>query len=284
MGPRPVHNHISCQRCEFRVLRKAVSFFLSLLLLSQPIHANEGSQIGGGWWLNNASNNAIAVDQYTTNRTGPLSNTGFDFVAWEKLPAENRARLPASALADLAQFPSDWPELEFIVGDANDGMTDTSYASIIGALVAPLSRGFVSINSSDTADLAIFNPNWLGHPTDKAVAIEAFKRCRDVFNTTAIQPVLTGAEFAPGLLVQSDEEILAYIQKTATTVYHAAGTAKMGKSSDPMAVVDSMNRVYGTKGLRIVDASVFPVLLPGHPAATLYALVEKLADDLISGK
>ncbi|KAJ9611690.1 hypothetical protein H2200_004874 [Cladophialophora chaetospira] len=250
-----------------------------LFTITYPVNV-----IGGGFWLNNATNNAIAVAEYDANRSGPLSNTGFDYVAWEKLPSEYRSRLPASALADLATFPLDWPELEFIIGDANDGKTDTSYASVIGALVAPLSRGFVTINSSDTTDLPIFSPNWLTHDTDKAVAIEAFKRSRSVFNTTAIQPVLAGPEFAPGEAVQSDEDILAYIQQTATTVYHAAGTAKMGNSSDVMSVVDSGFRVRGVKGLRVVDASVFPVLVPGHPTGTLYALAEKAADDIQSGR
>ncbi len=240
--------------------------------------------IGGGFWLNNATNNAIAVAEYNADRSGPLSNTGFDYVAWEKLPSEYRSRLPASALSDLATFPADWPELEFIIGDASDGQTDTSYASVIGALIAPLSRGFVTINSSDTSDLPIFSPNWLAHDTDKAVVVEAFKRCRSVFNTTAIQPVLTGPEFAPGAAVQSDAEILAYIQQTAGTVYHAAGTAKMGNNTDGMSVVDGAFRVRGVKGLRVVDASVFPVLVPGHPTGTLYALAEKAADDIQSGR
>ncbi|EXJ54400.1 hypothetical protein A1O7_09739 [Cladophialophora yegresii CBS 114405] len=250
-----------------------------LFTITYPVNV-----IGGGYWLNNSTNNAIAVAEYDSDRSGPLSNTGFDYVAWEKLPSEYRSRLSSSALADLATFPSDWPELEFIIGDANDGTTDTSYASVIGALVAPLSRGFVTINSSDTTDLPIFSPNWLAHDTDKAVAIEAFKRCRSVFQTTAVQPVLAGPEFAPGAAVQSDEEILAYIQQTATTVYHAAGTAKMGNSSDTMSVVDGGFRVRGVKALRVVDASVFPVLVPGHPTGTLYALAEKAADDIQSGR
>jgi choline dehydrogenase-like flavoprotein len=56
---------------------------------------------------------------------------------------------------------------------------------------------------------------------------------------------------------------------------------KMGKSSDPMAVVDSKARVFGVQGLRVVDASAFPLLVPGHPQSTIYALAEKIADDIM---
>jgi choline dehydrogenase len=56
---------------------------------------------------------------------------------------------------------------------------------------------------------------------------------------------------------------------------------KMGKSSDPMAVVDSKAHVFGVMGLRVVDASAFPLLVPGHPQSTIYALAEKIADDIM---
>ena len=239
-------------------------------------------QQGGS--LQNPLNFILAATEYATNRTGILSNTGFDFVAWEKLPPSSRANLSASALSDLASFPSDWPELEFIIGDASNPNDTNSYSSVIGALVAPLSRGYVTITSNDTEDLPIFNPNWLSHPTDQAVAIQAFRRCRAVFNTSAIQPVLIGEEFVPGATVQTDEEILAFIQKSATTVYHASCTCKMGVEGDEMAVIDSRARVFGTRGLRVVDAGSLPMLLPGHPSATIYALAEKIAGDILGGR
>ena len=66
-------------------------------------------------------------------------------------------------------------------------------------------------------------------------------------------------------------------------VWHAAATCKMGKQEDLMAVVDGEARVYGVKGLRVVDASSFPFLPPGHPQATIYALAEKIADGIIRG-
>jgi len=224
-----------------------------------------------------------AIAEYNINRTGQLTNTGFDFVAWEKLP--NRTALGSQAQQDLAQFPADWPELEFIVGDASGvNPTDTAdYASMIAGLVAPLSRGFVTINSSDTSVLPIFSPGWLTSPTDQSVAIESFKRCRTVFNTSAIQPALNGPEVIPGAAVQTDAQILEFIQSTAFTIYHAACSCKMGNETDSMAVLDSKARVRGVNGLRVVDASAFPILLPGHPVATIYALAEKIASEMLAG-
>ena len=83
-----------------------------------------------------------------------------------------------------------------------------------------------------------------------------------------------GAEYFPGTAeVCTDSEILDYVRRTLIQVWHAAGTCKMGKAEeDRMAVVDHRSRVFGVGGLRVVDASVFPVLPPGHPQATVYAL------------
>lgn len=66
-------------------------------------------------------------------------------------------------------------------------------------------------------------------------------------------------------------------------VWHAAATCKMGKSSDKWAVFDGSIRVMGTRNLRIVDASSFPFLPPGHPQSTIYALAENLASEIVSG-
>ena len=54
-------------------------------------------------------------------------------------------------------------------------------------------------------------------------------------------------------------------------------------ANDTNAVIDSKARVIGTENLRVVDASSFPLLPPGHPMSTVYALAEKIADDIKSG-
>ena len=85
-----------------------------------------------------------------------------------------------------------------------------------------------------------------------------------------MQPILIGTEYAPGKDVQTDEELNEYIRNTLFTNWHAAATCRMGRVNDTMAVVDSKARVIGVNGLRVVDASAFALLPPGHPVSTVY--------------
>lgn len=82
-------------------------------------------------------------------------------------------------------------------------------------------------------------------------------------------PAVIGEEYYPGKGIQTDNQILEYIKNNVMTLWHAACTCKMGTSDDEMAVVDSQARVYGVEGVRVVDASAFPFLPPGHPQSTV---------------
>jgi choline dehydrogenase len=143
------------------------------------------------------------------------------------------------------------------------------YASMLGVLITPLSRGNVTLKSADTTDLPVINPNWLDDQADQEVAIAMFKRMRQAFQSKAMEPVVIGEEYNPGPHVQSDEQILEFIKHNVMPIWHAACTCKMGTSDDEMAVVDSRARVYGVDRLRVVDASAFPFLPPGHPQSTV---------------
>jgi choline dehydrogenase-like flavoprotein len=102
------------------------------------------------------------------------------------------------------------------------------------------------------------------------VAVAAYKRLRQLFATKSLQPVLIGPEYYPGASVgNTDAELLAEVQRGFQTVWHASCTCKMGKSNDPLAVVDSQARVFEVTGLRVVDASAFALLPPGHPMSTI---------------
>ncbi|KAG4035052.1 hypothetical protein MFRU_002g04000 [Monilinia fructicola] len=230
------------------------------------------------------------VGPYLLEKLGPLTNPVSDYLGWEKVPSKLRNTFSKSVLDDLSQFPDDWPEIEYIsangyVGDFSSLPTTQpkdgyQYATILSALVAPLSRGTVTLASSSADVLPIINPSWLTSPTDQAVAIAAYKRAREAFASKSMEPVIIGSEYFPGSSVSSDEAILATIQKTLQTVWHASCTCKMGKKGDPTAVVDSKARVFGVSGLRVVDASAFAILPPGHPQSTIYALAEKIAADM----
>ena len=235
---------------------------------------------------------AKGAAQFRTNGSGPLAAFSAGYPGWEALPQPYRSNLSSAAVAALVTFPSDWPELEWLpisaylgyqtnrqTEDPRDGY---NYATINPGLIAPLSRGNVTISSADMTDPPILNPNWLSDPTDQEVAVQSFKRSREIWSVLAQNNITVGtAEYLPGLNVTSDADILAYIQASLMTIYHAAATCKMGSSNDSMAVIDSQARVYGTQNLRVVDASSFPFLPPGHPQSTVYALAEKIAADIL---
>lgn len=230
---------------------------------------------------------ADAAQQYLANATGPLTAPP-ELLAWEKIPS---GLLSNATVEALSQFPSDWPQVEYLVQNGYTGYNRDyrdvpadgyNYASIAAAIVSPLSRGNVTISSSDTSDPPVINPNWLTHPADVNLAITAFKRIRQMWPGMA--NITIGPEYLPGPNVTTDEEILHFIRESVVEIYHASVTCKMGMKNDTMAVVDPQARVYGVQNLRVVDASAFPLLPPGHPQGTIYALAEKIADDIRSGR
>jgi choline dehydrogenase len=141
----------------------------------------------------------------------------------------------------LAQFPHDWPEIEYIVAERLGPIVGGNYALIYTVLVAPLSRGNVTIQSNDTANHPIINPNWLVSETDQKLNIEAFKAVRALFNTTAVRSIITAPEVSPGESVQTDEKILGLIQNQAATLYHASCTCK---SSNLPAQINKQQMVF----------------------------------------
>jgi choline dehydrogenase len=134
------------------------------------------------------------TEEYLVNKTSVLTGAGFDFIGWTKLPDAYRPALGAQALADLVQFPPDWPEIEYVVTECPGPIVGGNYTLIYTVLVAPLSRGNVIIQSNDTADNPIINPNWLASDTDHKLNIEAFKTAKALFNTTAVRDIITGPE------------------------------------------------------------------------------------------
>lgn len=156
----------------------------------------------------------------------------------------------------LAEFPEDWPEIEYValpgfVGDLESSPSPTddfNYATLLATLMAPTSRGNVSIQSPRMSDPPLINPNVLTTQSDIEVSIAMFKRLRQAWTVPALAVNLTiGDEYYPGLSIQTDEEIEQLIRSTLSPVSHASATCKMGKADDELAVVDSHGKVYGVK-------------------------------------
>ncbi|KAG8530621.1 uncharacterized protein KY384_004659 [Bacidia gigantensis] len=231
----------------------------------------------------NQSAAAKAANDYLTRQSGRLSS------GWEKLPESYRVNFTKSARTELAQFPSHWPEIEVVPSAAiTIPVTDQAqYASIQVAISSTTSVGTVTINTTDLSKNPIKDPKWLSTETDQQVAVQTLKRAREIGQATG---VVMGDEYAPGPAVKTDADILAYIKKTMTTFHHAVGTCKMGKAEDSSAVVNTKGLVKGVEKLRIVDASIFPFLPPGHTQGVgvlkimVDALAEKLAVEILKSK
>jgi len=142
----------------------------------------------------------------------------------------------------------------------------------------PQSRGYISIKSNDPLAAPIIQPNYLEAEEDRRAMREGTKIARDLFAQAAFDPY-RGPEMWPGAHVRTDDQIDAWIRKTAETIYHPVGSAKMGKDSE--SVVDAQLKVYGIEGLRVVDASVMPTLVSGNTNAPTIMIAEKAADMIL---
>ena len=250
---------------------------------SYPVNVVTNSQVS-----ENPQYAAQVTEQYVKNQSGPLTYPA-GYAGYEKLP--NRSNFSAATNTSLDQFPSDWPEVGYLPIETYTGYNDNpsssmlrdgiNYGSIVAVLYAPLSRGNVTIHSADTSDLPVISPNWLTDPADVEVAISGFRRARQVFENMNIT---IGPEKLPGPAVQTDEDILTFVQQSGSQLYHAAATCAMGRKGNANAVVDSRAQVFGVTGLRVVDASAFPFLPPGLPQSTVYMIAEKIADDIKNGR
>jgi choline dehydrogenase len=139
----------------------------------------------------------------------------------------------------------------------------------------PQSRGYVTLKSSDPLAAPIIQPNYLEAEEDRRAMREGVKLARDVFAQEAFDP-FRGPELMPGAHVTKDDQIDAWVRRTAETIYHPVGSAKMGTDAD--SVVDPQLRVHGIEGLRVVDASVMPALVSGNTNAPTIMIAEKVSD------
>jgi choline dehydrogenase len=142
----------------------------------------------------------------------------------------------------------------------------------------PESRGSVHIKSPDPLAYPSIRANYLSHPVDQETAVRGVKIARKVAAQPAIAKYVA-SETAPGDKVRTDDEIRDYTKFGGTTLYHAAGTCRMGYG--PGAVVDPQLRVHGVAGLRVVDASVMPRLVSGNTNAAVIMIAEKAADMIL---
>lgn len=156
----------------------------------------------------------------------------------------------------------------------------------LGYFLGTVLVGCLRLHISEITDGVQFRWNniWFISPlyfkyTD--IDVWEFRQCvklsREIFAQEAFDK-FRGQEVQPGINVQTDKEIDAFVREKADSAYHPSCTCKMGQPSDPMAVVDPQARVIGVKNLRVVDASIMPSVVSGNLNAPTIMIAEKAAD------
>jgi choline dehydrogenase len=195
-----------------------------------------------------------------------------------------------TSVADSRGEPEGLPDVEIIfapVPYVGEGLVPVPGEGVsIGAiLLRPVSRGTIRLASADPADKPLIDPAYLsdadGH--DAAAMIEGLMECDRLVHTSALQEHLTGGWIQPvgseGMTPRERAELT--LRQYSHTLYHPAGTARMG--SDAASVVDPELRVRGVDGLRVADASVMPTVIRGHTNAPSIVIGE-VAADLVRGR
>ena len=141
--------------------------------------------------------------------------------------------------------------------------------------VQPTSRGELRLRSPDPAAPPAIAPNYLSTDEDRQVAADSLKITRRIVAQPALQR-FKPQEYLPGPSARDDDASLVRAAgDIGTTIFHPVGTAKMGRDSDPLAVVDERLRVLGVEGLRVIDASVMPTITSGNTNAPTMMIAEK---------
>lgn len=145
----------------------------------------------------------------------------------------------------------------------------------------PASRGVLEIASDDPFEPPRIDPNYLSEPIDCDTMVAGIKMLRDIYHQPSFRD-LWDEEYLPGPEAKTDADILDYIRRNGNTVFHCSGTCRMGQ--DEMAVVDPSLRVHGAENLRVVDASVMPMVTSANTNAPTMMIAEKGAALILEGQ
>jgi len=215
---------------------------------------------------------AWAGIQYLLFKNGPVASSlfetgGFWYADWE---APVRARSP---------------DIQFHLGLGSGieaGMAKLRNAGVTlnSAYLRPRSRGTVRLASADPATAPLLDPNYWSDPLDKDRALKGLRLARAIMSQPALKRFVQ-AELLPGTNVTTDAALFDYACMNAKTDHHPVGTCRMGAPHDPESVVTPDLRLIGIEGLRVVDASVIPLIPSCNTNAPTIMVAEKAADHIL---
>ncbi|WP_313684897.1 choline dehydrogenase [Pantoea sp.] len=174
----------------------------------------------------------------------------------------------------------DWPNLQYhflpvaINYNGSSPVKEHGFQAHVGPMRS-MSRGRVKLTSKHPYAAPSIFFNYMSEERDWQEFRAAVRLTREIMRQPALAEYC-GAEIQPGLAVQSDEQIDAFIRSHAETAYHPCGSCAMGYGE--MDVVDNVGRVHGVQQLRVVDASIMPQITTGNLNAPTVMMAEKIAD------
>ena len=167
------------------------------------------------------------------------------------------------------------PDLQFYVGRGVE--TPDRFITITVSLVTPKSRGEIRLRSADPGAPPIIRGNYLQEQADVRALVRGIHLAR-WFGEADSYTDLKADEILPGAAMKSDTDLAAFVRRDSDTIYHGAGTCKMGPAGDPAAVVDPSLRVRGVDGLRVADGSIMPEVVNATTHAACVMIGEKASD------
>ncbi|EMC97776.1 hypothetical protein BAUCODRAFT_66666 [Baudoinia panamericana UAMH 10762] len=236
-------------------------------------------------WAANTLKSLPALVQWLRTGTGPLTTNVAECTAFVRTQDRDDASSSLKEKDETSGATS--ADLELLAGPlafTNHGLdvapTNQDYCSIGCIGLRPTSRGTVTL-----ADASPFTPprvraNYLETQYDRDIMTYGLQLCMQMLKTKPYRDIFDGWYKGWTVLPDnpSDEQLLQYARQRTETVYHPVCSAKMGPATDPMSVVDERLKVHGVRGLRVVDASIFPKPVACHPCAVVVSVAEKAAD------
>jgi choline dehydrogenase len=224
-------------------------------------------KVHGAKTLNTMANSlwgkAMIGLEYLAKRSGPMSMApsqlgAFAYSSDDVATPDLEYHVQPVTLDAFGQPPHDFPAIT---------------ASVCN--LRPQSRGYVRITSPDPTAHPEIQPNYLSTEGDRLTAARAIRLTRRIMSQEPLAQYRP-EEFKPGPQFQTDTELVEGAGQIASTIFHPIGTARMGTDSD--AIVDETLRVKGIDGLRVVDASVMPLITSGNTNSPTIMIAEKAAD------
>ena len=205
-----------------------------------------------------------AMAEWVLRRTGPLSSTVAEVGAFHR----TRPGLPAA-------------DIQFHMGaayyDDHGAATYDGHAMVIApVLISPKARGRVWLRSADPTDKPRLITNSLSEPEDVASLLAGVRLSRRIAEQAPLAEIIS-EELKPGAAAEDDDALLDDLRQRLMLIYHPVGTCRMSDTHEE-AVVDSQLRVHGIEGLRVVDASIMPLIPGGNTHAPTVMIAERAAD------